>query len=421
MKTITNHKKPTALNVLFLALIFIGIFSVTASAQVLPLDSVLYRVENNNPAILSYINKINAADELVNGARALPPPKAGVMLDENPYALEFGPKVIDFSVSQSFPSVRQLNAKENYLKSRSYISIKESEQLKNQFFSQAKIKYFERYVAEKRIKVLEENISLMKSMIEISENQMASGMGDLGSIYRMKARLVKTETMLAEEQNMVKEITVELNYLMGTDLNQTFSLDTNNLLKDYRTLNVLEQVNQLEINRSDIQKMNSEITSMKLNREMVSTMSKPEFEVTAKHMARIGQPDMFALEAMVMIPIAPWSSKGYKSEVKSMGLAIEAMEQDKQAMLNMANKMLSMLLIEMNSNYLKADNYSTKVIPTYKKSFEANLLAYSQNTGDMMNVILAWDDLLMAQMEYINIQGELLKTQAEYEREMQIR
>jgi outer membrane protein TolC len=420
-KSIHNQGKVKSGRLALAILFTINFLSSSVFSQTLTLDSILARIEMNNPALLSYTNKISSADELANGARALPAPKAGIMFDENPYEFGFGPKAIDLSVSQTFPNTKALNAKEDYLKSISDIELKEGEQLKNKFFAQAKIKYFERYITERRITVLKENIGLMKSMIEISEKQMASGMSDLGSIYKMKARLADTETMLLHEENMVKSLTVELNYLMAVDINQTFSIDTNNLLKDYRSQSILGAKDLLESSRSDIQKMNSEITSMKLNQRLTSMMSKPEFEVSARHMARIGKPDMFALEAMVMIPIAPWSSKGYKSEVKSMGFRIDAMQQDKQAMINMASQMVSMLLIEFNTEYAEVENYSRRVIPSYKKSFETNLLAYSQNTGDLMQAILAWDDLQMAQMKYIEHFGTLLKTQAEYEREMQIR
>ena len=38
-----------------------------------------------------------------------------------------------------------------------------------------------------------------------------------------------------------------------------------------------------------------------------------------------------------------------------------------------------------------------------------------------MKAVLAWDELLMAQMEFIKHLETLLKVQAEYEREAQIR
>ncbi|HLG34063.1 MAG TPA: TolC family protein, partial [Bacteroidia bacterium] len=391
MKTKAMQRKPERQKEMQAVILFSMLFLFSSTgifAQVLSLDSVLVRIENNNPALLSFEKKTAAADAMAEGARALPPPKAGVMLDENPYDFGFGSRMVEFSVSQKFPSANSLNAKEDYLKSLSDIELKESEKIKNQLFAQAKARYFSRYVTERKIKTLNDNIGLMQNMIEISQKQMATGMGDLASIYKMKARLADTEIMLIVEENMVKAFTVEMNYLMGADLNQTFSLDTNNLVKDYRNENILAAREILESNRSDIQKMNSEINSMKLNRAMIATMSKPEFEFTAKHFLRTGNEAFYALEAMVMIPIAPWSAKGYKSEVKAMGLKVEAMEQDRQAMLNMASSMVNMLYLELMSKYSEVEKYREKVIPAYQKSFETNLLAYSQNTGEMMQVIL---------------------------------
>ena len=405
----------------FLLLNIICFLPTLTFTQVLTLDSVLARIETNNPALLSFTNRINAANELVSGARALPPPKAGVMFDDNPYQFGFDPMIIDLSVSQAFPNSATLNAKEDYLRSLSDIKLKEQELLRNKLFAQAKTNYFERYILERKVIVLNENSALMKSMIEISEKQMESGMGDLGSIYKVKARLAESEAMLLREQSMINSMTTQLNYLMAADLNQTFTLDTNNLLKDYKGTNLLASKEILEENRSDIQKMKSEITSMKLNQKVMSSMSKPEFEIKAKHYILNGKPDTYALEAMVMIPIAPWSAKDYKSKTKSMGYEIDAMEQEKEAMYNMANNMVNMLVIELNTQRKEVDKYTEKVIPAYKKCFDANLLAYRENTGDLMKVILALDDLQMAKMEYLNQLGILLKTQADYEREMQIR
>jgi outer membrane protein TolC len=388
---------------------------------VISLDSVLNRIEQNNPALLSFVNKINAANELVNGARAIPAPLAGVMLDDNPYDFGFGARMVNISVSQSFPNIKSLNAKEDYLKSLADISVKDQEQLKNKIFAQAKDKYFGRYITERKIEVVNENLGLMKSMIDIEEKQLVGGMGDLSAIYKLKAKLAETETMLIEEENMANAFTVELNYLMSSDLKQTFTLDTNNLFKDYRSKDLLASKDMLEVNRSDIQKMNSEIASMKLNQMLMSTMSKPEFGVSAKHYFLAGKPDMFAVEAMVMIPFAPWSAKGYKSKVKSMGFELTAMEQDKQAMLNMADNMVNMYILELNTGYAEVARYSMKVIPAFKNSLEVSLLSYRQNTSELMKVIFAMDDLLMAKMKYLERLGDLLKAQVGYEREMQIR
>ncbi len=395
--------------------------SLNANGQILPLDSVLTRIETNNPALLSFSNVINADGELVKGARAFPAPKAGVMFDNNPYAFGFGPKMIDLSVSQLFPNTKALNAKEDYLMSLSDIDLQSAEQLKNQLFAQAKINYFKLHITEKKIAVIKENIRLMKSMIEISSKQMSSGMGDLGSIFKMKARLADIETMQIQEQSMGRSLTAQLNALMAVDLNQSFATDPSGLLKDYHKKGLLSSQETIESNRSDIQKMHSQINAMKLNQKVMSAMLRPMFELGAKHYIQAGQPSMFAVEAMVMIPIAPWSARGYKSEVTSMDFRIAAMEQEKQGMLNMAVSMVNMYALELNAGYDVVKSYTDKIIPAYKKSFDAYLVAYSQNTADLMKVVLAWDDLQMAQMKHLEELEKLLIAQAQYERETQIR
>ena len=75
----------------------------------------------------------------------------------------------------------------------------------------------------------------------------------------------------------------------------------------------------------------------------------------------------------------------------------------------------------MNSEYLEIDNYSKKVLPAYKKSFDSYMITYGQNTGDAFPVLMAYDDLQMAQMKYIEHLETLLKVQVDYEKELQIR
>ncbi len=396
---------------------------IGAKAQtLLPLDSVLSRIEKSHSALLAYTNKINSANEMVNGAKSWMPPMVGTQLGENPYSFDFSTNSYQlmFFAQQNIPNGKRLSANENYMKSFSAIKTNEYTYWRNQFFADAKEKYYERYITEKKIKVLKDNISLMENMIKISEKQMATGMGDLGSIYKMKARLANGQSMLIHEENMVKSLTLEMNYLMNVDLNQQFSLDTSNIVKDYKNTPMLGSKDALE-KRSDVQRMSSEISSMKLNQTLTAMRSRPDYSMRYEHSAVLNGMDMYAVMFSMTIPIVSWSSKGYRSEAKAMDFSIQAMEQDKQSMINMANQMVNMLILEINSEYAEIDNYTKNVIPAYKKSLEANLLAYSQNTGDLMKVILAWDDLQMAQMEYLKHLGTLLKAQTEYEREMEIR
>ena len=109
----------------------------------------------------------------------------------------------------------------------------------------------------------------------------------------------------------------------------------------------------------------------------------------------------------------------YRSEVKSMGFEIEAMQKEKETM-----KLMAMQMIQEKSTMLKYAkeqlmNYENGIIPAYQKNMETTLLAYKQNTGSFFVMLDAWDMLLMKQMEYLNQLNDVLKLEAEYEYEME--
>ncbi|CAN5417494.1 hypothetical protein BH10BAC1_BH10BAC1_06940 [soil metagenome] len=399
-----------------------SMLSTKLLSQTISLDEVLTKIEKNNLLLLSYEKKIKANDELVDGAGAWMSPKLSAEWDDIPYQFDAQKTQLKIALSQDFPNPKKIEAKENYLKSIASIDKNEAEFYKIGLFTQAKEAYYKRYITEKKIKVLQESITIMQMMLTLSEKQMAISKGDLGAVYRLKARLTENETMLIHEQNMVRTQTATLNYLMNVDLSQNFEIDTQHLMKNYRLLKSDMKMDSLDCKRSDIMRMNSVINSMKLNQTVMSMRSKPEFGVRVANYTKFGgRADAYSVMGTMTIPIAPWSSKGYKSEVKAMSFSIDAMEQNKQNMVKMAQQMINMFLIELESEYKELDNYTMLVIPAYKNSLDANLLSYGQNTNDLNMTLMAWDDLQMAQMEYLKHLDTYFKIQAEYEKEVQIR
>lgn len=407
------------MNVTLLTVVLL--FTNSALAQTISLAEVLSTIEKDNPALLGYQNKIKASNEMVNGARTWNAPKLTVEYDDIPYNFDYKMSRMRFAVMQDIPNPKRLAAKKNYLSSFAKIDEYDAAFQKIEFFTQAKEAYYKRYIAEKRIVVLEEGIQILMAMISLAEKQMAISKGELASIYKLKAKLASAQTMLLHEQNMVRSETTILNYLMNKDVSQTFAIDTNNLIKNYRMVSSNINLDSLDCKRNDIMKMNSVISNMKLNQTLMTFSSKPVFSLQLSHFSRFGgRPDMFAVMGTMTFPFMPWSSKSYKSEIKAMGFTIQSMEQNKTNMLNMAQQMIKMYLIELESEYKELDNYKFLVIPAYKKSLEANMLSYNQNTNDLNMTLMAWDELQMANMEYLKHLETYFKIQAEYEREMQI-
>jgi len=396
---------------------------IYVQAQKYTLNDVLNKIEQNNPSVLAYQNRINAANENAKSARAWAPPKTAVEWDMLPYNFDYNKgSMLRLSAMQDFPNAKKNYAKEDYMKSMAVSEKYAGEFHKVELFAEAKEAFYKIYISQRKVAVLQESGNALKLMIDLGTKQMAITKGELAPIYRLKARLTENETMIVHEQNMLLSFQATLNFLMNEDVNRTFEIDTSGLIRDYRGLNTFLQIDSLDCKRSDLMKMNSEINTAKLNQSFIALRSKPEFGMKLEHYQRFGSmPNAFAVTGTMTIPSAPWSARGYKSEVRALDYRISAMEQDKKNMVNMAMQMIKMYLIELESENRELDNYSLKVIPAYRKSLDANILAYGQNTNDMNMTLMAWDDVLMSQMEYLKHLDTYFRIQTEYEKELQIR
>jgi len=159
---------------------------------------------------------------------------------------------------------------------------------------------------------------------------------------------------------------------------------------------------------------------MRLNQELQRIQSKPDFRLRFDHMQPIGNmPTQFTAMAMVSIPIAPWSSKMYKSEVRGMYYDIEAMKRGRESILVETRGMLTGMAAKLKAMQLQLDNYSTKIIPALKKNYETEMLAYEENREQLPMVIDGWEAMNMAQIEYLNKREEYYLMIVSYEKELE--
>jgi outer membrane protein TolC len=389
---------------------------------VFPLDKVFSRIDSVYPEILKYDSKIRSIQAQAEGSKAWMPPTASFGLTQFPY----DPMMLDeegpmnqaglmFSIEQMIPNAGRLNAKRRYLESTSQIEANNREWTKNTLRLYAKYFYYQRVIAEKKLVLVDENRELMVLLIKTSEAKYPYNQSDLGSIFKAKAKLEELKNMEAMLQALISESNIGLNALMNREVNTSFFIDTTVLIKPYGE--ILFDTDTNSVKRNDISAMQNSIRSMELNRDYMYSLRKPDFGVRVDHMQMFGMPNQYSVMGMVTIPIAPWSAKMYRSEVKSMNFEIESMIQEKQTMqlmaIRMINEKISMLKYEMQ----QLKNYENGIIPMYSRNFEAGLLAYKQNTGGFFVLLDSWEMLLMKRMEYNDRLLNVLKLQAEYEYE----
>jgi cobalt-zinc-cadmium efflux system outer membrane protein len=397
---------------------------VFAHAQVISLDSVLRKIDANNPMLQEYDNKVKALNEYSAGAKSWMAPMIGAGTFMTPYGKQMLMDERDkgswmFSVEQDIPNPAKLNANKNYLQSRAGVEREGRSMQYNALRAEAKTYYYQWLVSEEKLKVLKENERIMDLMLKLARIRYPYNQGSLGNVYKAEGRLNEVQNMMLMTRSEIEDKTFRLKALMNLSPTDSIMVDTASVV-DFNAEQIINDTTALSDQRSDIRQINQTIEVMRLNQQLQRAQAKPDFKIRFDHMQPIGNmPTMFTAMAMVSIPIAPWSSKMYKSEVKGMQYDIEAMKRGREAILIETRGMLAGMASQLKRMKQQLENYDKKIIPALRKNYQTVMLAYEENREQLPIVIDGWEALNMAQMEYLNKMEEYYKMIVSYEKELE--
>ncbi|MBI3519033.1 MAG: TolC family protein [Bacteroidetes bacterium] len=415
------------------SILLITVFLLDSSkmfSQVMSLENVLNEIEKNQPELKKYDAKINAYDTYATGAKALDAPQVGAgffMTPYNPQMWKADPAMntngmgsFMLSAQQMIMNPKKLNANSNYMKSMSGIEKEMKGSMKNELFSMAKMSYYEWVVLKRRKTILMESESILKYLIESTELRYKYGMDKLNAYYKAKGMLGDVQTMMVMTNQEINQKMIELNTLMNHDKSLSFDVDT--LIKFNEYENVLVDSAAIMSARSDFKILKQSENLLRTKQTFENSKRLPDFGLKYDHMLAFGkQPQQFSLMAMVTIPIAPWSSKMYKSTVKGLNYEIEASKFEQQGFVNNVSGTIENIKVKIKNKKQQIELSEKVVIPSMKKNYETTLLAYEQNTEELFMVLDAWQNLKLMQLNYIDQLMELVELQIQYENQLEIK
>ncbi|RNI31804.1 TolC family protein [Rufibacter immobilis] len=399
-----------------------------AQSPVMPLDSVLNRILKDNPMLQEFEYRAKAQNAMAKGARSQMAPMVGAGVFMYPYPGQMNMEGQEMggqddamymtSVEQDITNPAKLKAREKYQLSKAAIEEAGRGMTFNQLRAQAKTAYYQWVVLEKKKSVLLESQRIMQFMLKLSKVRYPYNQSSLGSIYKAEGRLGEVENMLTMTDSEIEMKNIQLNMLMNLPPENRFSVDTT---VQATVLAVLPDTSSLSAARSDIRQIDRTIESMQLNLRLENLQRKPDFGIRFENMMPRDRmmPQSFTLMGMVSIPIAPWSSKMYKANATAMNLEIQGMRKGRENLLNEARNMVASMALELQAKRTQVQNYEKKIIPALRRNYETTLLGYEQNTGQLPQVIDAWEALNMAQMEYLNNLEQLYLIGVNYEKELE--
>ena len=401
------------------------IFGLT-NGQTLSIEEVLTVVKENNPQLKMYDAEIQSMDANAKGAKSWSAPQVTTGFFMTPYNTKMW-KATDMSpgmgaymigVTQMIPNASRLKADADYMYAMSSVETENKNFTINELNALAKTNYYGWIVLDKKLKITRENLLLLEYMIKSIEVRFKYNKDKLSTYYKAKSQYSAQQSLIVTMQNDLIQKKVMLNTLMSRDKNNDFEIDTAYTIKNFDLL--LMDDAALSESRSDLKAIDKtmELNQMKIAIEKSKLL--PEFGVKYDHMVPFGdRSQQFSLMGMVTIPM-PWSTKGNKAAINSIQIKNESLEWQKQMILNEAAGAISGMRQELVNLKKQFEIAEKSIIPAIKRNYDTSVLSWQNNTGELFEVLDAWEALNMAQIDKLDKLQNIFKTQIAIEKQLEI-
>ncbi|WP_207495767.1 TolC family protein [Aridibaculum aurantiacum] len=404
-------------------LVVAPVLSFAQQDTVLSLPGIIQKIDSNNLLLQTYGLRAESYKYSAEAATAWMAPMVGMGTWQTPYP---GQKIMDardrgmvmIRAEQDIPNLSKQRAKSRFIESQGNVELASRGVTLNELRTQAKRQYYTWLVALQRIKVLQRNQQVLAMMKKIEEVRYPYNQSALSSIYRSDAEIERNRNMVQMQLGEIERAKAILNSLMNRPGNQQLMIDTTYNVR-FKPEAAIDTA-QLSAERSDIYRMNENIRSMLLNIDAMRQESKPDFKVQFDHMMPLSRmmPNAYSIMGMISIPIAPWASRMYKSDIKAMQLNIQSMERERAAMLQETQGMLYGMQAEIQSMQRRLSTIETKVLPALQKTFDANYLVYQENKLSVTALLDSYEALNMMQMDLLDEKLKFYQMIVDYEKEL---
>lgn len=406
-------------SLILLSTFYFLLFTFSTSAQTLTLDSVLNRIEKNQPMLKMYDEQIHALNNTSQMAKSWMPPTISTGPWQTPYK-SFSEGMWMLTGEQMIPNPAKQKANFNFMRGMSTVEENGKSAKQNELFAMAKQNYYEWIVLQKKYNVLMQTDSLLDYILKVAKLRYTYNKEKLNNIYKAQADLYELRNMETMFLGDMKMKNVELNTLMNIEKNFAFDIDTTLFPRNYELQ--LPDTFLISSSRSDIKQFDASISVAKLQQQYEKSKRLPDFGVSFTHMQSLGMmQNSYSAMGLITIPIVPWASGEYKYKIKGLDNTVNAISFQKQSLINETAGIIASLQTQILSTKKQLKNYDENIIPAYYKSYQTSMIAYEQNTEDLFVVL---DGLKMYRMAKINEFEQLktlLKLQTDYEKEMEIR
>lgn len=408
-----------------LILTFFGLTGfVYGNGQILKLDTIIDSIKTKHPVVKMYDHEIRSMDEAAKGARSWMPPEFSSgfwMVPYNPNLWRKGDMGATgmgqymLGGQQMFPNKKKQDADAAYMGAMSSVEKEKKNATLNELVNDAKQFYYEWIILKKKLAILDQNEKLLDFMIKNAEIRYKNGLEKISAYYKAKAALGNVQNMRLMFENDIREKRIRINALMGRNAMIDFDIDTVYNLNDYAGLQFDSTL--FYNNRSDLKSIDKDINLTWLKQQTEKQNLKPQFGIRYEHMFGFGGlPMQYTLMGMMKLPLTKWSSKMNKANIESLKWKANALQLQKEMMVNEYSGMAYGMRNELELKKKQLKLYDENIMPALRNNYKTMQLGYEQNTEELFMLYDAWETLYMTQLEYTELLNQVLKIQVALDR-----
>jgi outer membrane protein TolC len=417
----------------------LSVFSAQAE-KVVSLEQAITLAQKNDPWLHGSRLKQSAVENRSIASGTLPDPKVSlgiINLPTDTWAIDQeGMTQLKVGVSQMFPRGDSLEIKQDQLKIESTKFPLLREDRKAQLKSQVSQLWLDAYLAQKTIKLIEDDWSLFEQMAEVAKASYSNAVGKTRQqdVIRAQLEIVQLDDRLTSQKQKLETTIARLNEWLHlydpARLNESFNFDAQPL-----EFSVSKQLPVISLNNSTILKTSNysrnllaqeltnhpAILAIDVKRQasekgvdLAKQQYKPQWGVNASYAYRDNMPsgdsraDLFSAGVTFELPLFTGSRQD-----KQVAASIAESEAVKTEKLLLTKQMISAVEKELRQLKRLSDRqaiYQEQLLKQTHDQAEASLTAYTNDDGDFAEVVRARIAELNARISALRIDVDALKT-----------